>query len=224
MHEPEFDRYAQQYDTVLGKAIPGALDEDAYFAEYKVARMARLLVATPPARVLDFGCGAGRSLTHLDRYFPESQIWGFDPSPASLEIAATRAPRAMLASHWAALEGSRFDAVLAANVFHHIPPADQVDALRRCRDALAPGGQLFMFEHNPWNPLTRWVFERCPFDVDAKMIPLREMLKLAQRAGFGRTRYGYTLFFPKQLSAFRPLERAIGRLPLGAQYVVQMAR
>ncbi len=224
MHEPEFDRYAEKYDALLGSAIPGALDEDAYFAEYKVARMVRVLAASPPARVLDFGCGAGRSLCHLERHFPKAEIWGFDPSPVSLKIAAARVPAAKLASDWMALDGTRFDAILAANVFHHIPPADQVDALRRCGEALAPGGQLFMFEHNPWNPLTRWVFERCPFDVDAKMLSLREMLRLAQCAGFGRTRHDYTLFFPKQLSVLRPLERIFGWIPFGAQYVVQMER
>jgi len=36
--------------------------------------------------------------------------------------------------------------------------------LRRCGDALAEGGSLFVFEHNPLNPLTRYVFERCVFD------------------------------------------------------------
>lgn len=224
MHEPEFDRYADEYDALLGKAIPGTLDEDAYFAEYKVAGMARQLAGTPTARILDFGCGAGRSLCYLDRYFPGAEIWGFDPSPTSLEIAALRVPRAKLVSDWTALGVTRFDAILAANVFHHIPPGEQVGALSRCRDALAPGGQLFVFEHNPWNPLTRWVFERCAFDVDAKMLSLREMLALAQRAGLGRTRHRYTLFFPRQLSALRPLERSLGWLPLGAQYVVQMAR
>jgi SAM-dependent methyltransferase len=224
MHEPEFDRYADQYDALLGKAIPGALDEEGYFAEYKVVRMARQLAGKTTARILDFGCGAGRSLHYLEQHFPDSEIWGFDLSPASLEIAARRVPRARLASDWSALTTTRFDAVLAANVFHHIPPDEQVGALARCRDVLAPGGQLFVFEHNPWNPLTRWVFERCAFDVDAKMLSLRDMLALARRAGFSRTGHAYALFFPKQLSALRPLERILGWLPLGGQYVVRMAR
>lgn len=224
MHEPEFDRYAGEYDALLGKAIPGALDEDAYFAEYKVAEMARRLAGAPTRRILDFGCGAGRSLCYLDRYFPGAEIWGFDPSPTSLEIAAVRVPRAKLVSDWTTLDVNGFAAILAANVFHHIPPGEQLGTLSRCRDALTPDGQLFVFEHNPWNPLTRWVFERCAFDVDARMLTLREMLALAQRAGLGRTCYDYTLFFPRQLSALRPLERMLGWLPLGAQYVVQMAR
>lgn len=224
MHEPEFDRYADEYDALLGKAIPGGLDEDGYFAEYKVARLARLLAGAAPARILDFGCGAGRSLRYLEQHFPEAEIWGFDLSPVSLEIAARRVPRARLAAQWGVIGETCFDAILAANVFHHIPPGEQVDAMSRCGQALAPGGQLFVFEHNPWNPLTRWIFDRCVFDEGARMLTLGETLALARSARLVPARHGYTLFFPKRLSALRPLERLLGWLPMGAQYFVQMAR
>lgn len=224
MTEPEFDRYADAYDELLEKAMPGELGEEKYFAEYKVQRMARLLEGRAPARILDFGCGAGRSLVYLERYFPHAELWGFDPSPESLRIAAQRVPRARLLSEWGELEDAGFDAVLAANVFHHVPVGEQVEAMARCMEILSSAGSLFVFEHNPWNPFTRWVFDRCAFDVAARMISLREMLELARGAGFERVQYGYTLFFPKPLAALRPMERFLGWLPLGAQYYVQMAR
>jgi hypothetical protein len=40
MNKPEFDQYAEQYDQVLGAAIPEGLNEDSYFAEYNIALMA----------------------------------------------------------------------------------------------------------------------------------------------------------------------------------------
>ncbi|HET8744044.1 MAG TPA: class I SAM-dependent methyltransferase [Ramlibacter sp.] len=221
---PEFDAYARDYDRVLGQTIPEALNEDEHFAEYKVALMAAKLKDARPRRILDFGCGAGRSLPFLDKHFPDTELWGYDVSPASLEVAAARLPRARLFSDWASLGDDRFDAIIAANVYHHIPPAQRLSELVRCRAALRPQGSFFLFEHNPLNPATRWIFERCPFDADAEMFGLGTARRLCREAGFASERHGYTLFFPRPLGFLRGLERWMGWLPLGAQYYVQMAR
>jgi SAM-dependent methyltransferase len=224
MSKPEFDQYAEQYDRMLGEAIPESLNEDSYFAEYKVALMSKLLGQGPAARILDFGCGAGRSLPYLDRYFPHAELWGYDVSPASLELAAERTPRAKLFSDWNDATDVRFDAILAANVFHHIPPSQRVPALVHCRESLTPTGQMYLFEHNPFNPVTRRIFERCPFDADAEMLTLKTARKLASAANLSITRCGYTLFFPRPLAFLRGLEPLLRRIPLGAQYYVQMGR
>lgn len=224
MENPEFDKFAKSYDQVLGEAIPDELNENAYFAEYKIALMAKCLRGRRVERVLDFGCGAGRSLPYLRAYFPESEIWGYDVSPASLAVAEGHSPDARLLSNWSALGDTRFDAIIAANVFHHIPPSDRLAALTSCRGALREGGQMFMFEHNPYNPLTRWVFERCPFDADAEMFSLSTARDLAAKAGYSSEQHAYTLFFPKPLAFLRSVEPWLRRLPLGAQYYVQMAR
>ena len=223
-NKPEFDQYAEQYDQVLGAAIPESLNEDSYFAEYKIALVAARSSAKKPGRILDFGCGPGRSLPYLDQHFPDAELWGYDVSPASLQVAAQRVPRAKLFSDWDALAGIRFDAIVAANVFHHIPPAHRQHALTRCRDALADQGQMFLFEHNPLNPATRWIFERCPFDADAEMLSLKTALTLCKQAGFHSEQHGYTLFFPRPLAFLRRLEPWLKRLPLGAQYYVQMSK
>ena len=224
MKKPEFDQYAEQYDRMLGEAIPESLNEDSYFAEYKVALMARLLGTRPVKRVLDFGCGAGRSLPYLDTHFPEAELWGYDVSSASLELAAERTPRAKLFSNWDEVSTIQFDAIIAANVFHHIPPRQRIEALAHCHDSLAPRGQMFLFEHNPFNPVTRHIFERCPFDADAEMLPMKEARTLADNAGLRINRCGYTLFFPRPLAFLRGLEPLLRGIPLGAQYYVQMEK
>ena len=224
MTTPEFDRFAKDYDRVLGESIPDELNEDAYFAEYKIALMARRLRGRRVERLLDFGCGAGRSLPFLRKHFPDSEIWGFDVSPDSLAVAATRLPDATLFADWSTLGDTRFDAIVAANVFHHIPPPERRDALAMCRGALRGDGPMFLFEHNPYNPVTRWIFERCPFDTDAEMLSLAAARALGREAGFATEQHGYTLFFPKPLAFLRRLEPWLQRLPLGAQYYVQMAR
>lgn len=224
MNKPEFDQYAKQYDRVLGETIPDVLNEDAYFAEYKIALMASRLGNHIPNRILDFGCGAGRGLPYLDRFFPKSELWGFDVSPASLEFASERVPRAKLFSNWTDIPDMFFDVIIAANVFHHIPKEQREIALSQCQRALVPGGQMFLFEHNPYNPATRWIFERCPFDKDAEMFNLRPAISLASKAGFLSEQRGYTLFFPRPLAFLRCLEPWLSRFLLGAQYYVQMAK
>ena len=223
MNKPEFDKFADEYNTVLGESIPDALNEDAYFAEYKIALMASRLKGKKVTRILDFGCGAGRSLQFLKNYFPDSEIWGYDVSPESLKVASSQLPEALLFSDWSTLCDIQFDAIIAANVFHHIPVAERLPALVLCRKSLSTEGQMFMFEHNPYNPMTRWIFERCPFDADAEMLNLSTALNLARKAGYASEQHSYTLFFPKQLAFLRKLEPWLKRLPLGAQYYVQMA-
>ena len=224
MEKPQFDSFAKDYSQVLGDAMPPGLNEDGYFAEYKIALMARRLQGRGVQRILDFGCGAGRSLPYLRKHFPTSEIWGYDVSPDSLAVASEHSPGATLASDWAALAGTPFDVILAANVFHHIPPADRPDALALCRGALREGGQMFLFEHNPYNPVTRWIFERCAFDVDAEMLASSAAVELSTRAGFAVQRTAYTLFFPRPLAFLRGLESWLERVPVGAQYYVQLAR
>lgn len=223
MNKPEFDQYADEYDRLLGETIPDGLNEDSYFAEYKVALMATRLRAREEMRILDFGCGAGRSLPYLNKYFPDAEIWGYDVSPASLKIASSRTLRVLLFSDWDVLSATKFDAIIAANVFHHIPLDQRLSALTRCHAALNPEGQMFLFEHNPYNPLTRLIFARCPFDADAEMLDMKTVLSLASQVGFRSEQHGYTLFFPRQLAYLRGIESWLKRLPLGAQYYVQMA-
>ena len=219
----EFDQYAATYNQVLGESIPPALMEDEYFARYKVERVRAVAGAAQPRTILDFGCGAGRSLLYLEQAFPGARIAGYDVSAASIDIARKLLPRARVTSDWACLENDRFDLVFAANVFHHIPPQERPEWMSRCARLLDPAGTLHVFEHNPFNPVTRWVFERCPFDQDAHMIRRSTMLALGRAAGLRVKSARYTLFFPKPLAALRPVEGALGWLPLGAQYHAQFA-
>jgi SAM-dependent methyltransferase len=224
MTKPEFDQFAGKYDQVLDDSIPEFLNEDSYFAEYKIALIAERCGINKPARILDYGCGEGRSLPYLEHYFPEAELYGYDLSSASLEIAAERVPRATLFSDWNEVAKLKFDVIIAANVFHHIPIEMRQSALTQCGEVLVEGGQFFLFEHNPYNPATRWIFERCPFDAEAEMLCLSKALNLYNNAGFKSEQHGYVLFFPRQLKFFRGLEPLLKWLPLGAQYYVQMAK
>jgi len=68
--------------------------------------------------------------------------------------------------------------------------------------------------------LTIKAVKDCPFDEDAILLPRRELTSLVSRSGFQKVRARYVVFFPRALSALRPVEPALGWVPLGAQYVV----
>lgn len=219
----EFDRYARNYDAVLTTAL-GSDGEVDRFAGYKIDEMSQRLAASSVRRVLDFGCGVGRSLPFLREAFPEAEVWGFDPSAECASAAQSRAPSARVVSDWTMVDTASFDCVLAANVFHHVPLHARLAELERCGTLLAPEGSLFVFEHNPFNPVTRRVFDRCPFDRDAVMIAPSDMLRLGRSAGLTVRRCAYTLFLPFRGRMVAALHRALAWLPLGAQYYVQFVR
>lgn len=219
----EFDSYAGNYDEVLAQALGTRRDIDR-FARYKVEFLVHRLRSASTGRVLDFGCGVGRGLPFLAAAFPEAELWGFDPSEQSAAEAVERAERARVTSSWSQVPLRHFDLIVAANVFHHIAETERVAALEQCKSALADEGHLFVFEHNPHNPVTRRVFERCPFDVDAAMIRRERMMEDGVAAGMRVVRAPYTLFIPFRVRFVARIERALTWLPLGAQYCVEFAR
>lgn len=220
----EFDRYAKSYDGALAKSIGRGFGDIDRFAAYKVDTVAHYLDGTNVERLLDFGCGIGRSLRFLAQAFPRAQIFGFDPSADCIAEACRECPAARLTVHWEEIPRNAFDCVFAANVFHHIPAAERATELRKCADAVRAGGNIFVFEHNPYNPATRWVFDRCPFDRGASMIRRSEMMTLGRAIGLDVCRTAYTLFVPFRGRAWSALQRSIGWLPLGAQHYVQFTR
>jgi SAM-dependent methyltransferase len=89
---------------------------------------------------------------------------------------------------------------------------------------LRPGGNLFSFEHNPYNPLTVRVVNNCAFDENAKLIYGRDLRNNILRAGFTSVRTRYRVFFPHALRALRAVEPALAWLPLGGQYFVHAVK
>lgn len=96
-------------------------------------------------RVLDLGCGTGRSLPLLD---PAARVVGVDPCHESLLAARRRAPRALLVRARAEalpFRGGAFDTVVSGLVFCSV--ADPAAGLREVRRVLDREGTLRMLEH-----------------------------------------------------------------------------
>src|SRR5512139_312468 len=222
MDKAEFDRFADHYEQQHASNIRFSGEVPEYFARYKVQDVVRLCSAQKPTRILDFGAGVGASVPHWREAFPQASLTCLDVSQRSLTIARDRHPGA---AEYRSFDGIKipfaarsFDVAFAACVFHHIDTEKQVPLLRELRRVLTDGGHLFVFEHNPLNPLTRHAVNTCPFDANAVLVGSRTMQARLRAAGFGRISLAYRIFFPHTLSFLRPLERVLTRLPLGAQY------
>jgi SAM-dependent methyltransferase len=229
MNEAEFDKFADEYHAALSAGIAVSGEAPEYFSEYKLADIAqhwrpRLQPDPAPLRLLDFGAGVGNSVPYVGKYFPGAKLTCLDLSQRSLMVAERRFPGAADYVHFDGVnlpfEPGQFDIAFAMVVFHHIPHEDHLALFQQMQRALRPGGNLFIFEHNPYNPLTVRVVNNCAFDENARLISAGALRSNILRAGFGSARTRYRVFFPHGLRALRVVEPMLAWLPLGGQYFV----
>lgn len=220
MKKVDFDEYAREYNDLLREGTGFFTEDETYFARYKVGIAARKM-GRAPARILEFGCGIGRNIPYLRAAFPGAEVMGSDVSARSLDLAREANPDVHF---WREGDGQGergdFDLVFVAGVFHHIPPAERDTAAELVARRLRPAGRVIVFEHNPFNPVTRRIVRDCPYDEGVKLLRRREMAGLLRDAGLAPFGQGYTLFFPPRLKALAGLEPSLAWCPLGGQYWV----
>lgn len=85
---------------------------------------------------------------------------------------------------------------------------------------LKHSGFMVVFEHNPFNPLTRWMVSRSPLDVNANLMRAAETKKIMENKDFCSIRSEYFMFFPPRIRILSSIERLFFRIPFGGQYVV----
>jgi SAM-dependent methyltransferase len=222
----EFDRYTRTYsDTVNASLVVPGLTVD-YFtrvkANYLIELTGKALGAVSRLSVLDVGCGVGNYHGLIKSSF--ARLSGCDISPESIERARTVHPDVPYSSY----DGSRlpyrddtFDMAFCICVMHHVPPRMWDHFVSEMRRVVRPGGLCLVFEHNPWNPLTLRVVDRCPFDRDAVLLPIARTKELLRSAGLSEIRGRSILNIPSFDRITRLIDRSIGVLPTGAQYYVQ---
>jgi SAM-dependent methyltransferase len=221
----EFDRYSKSYADVVADSISFAGQKHDFFTRAKarvLVDVARTCLGDPSRlRALDVGCGVGLTDELLAPQFGE--LSGVDLAAEAVAEAARRNPDVA----YAAYAGDRlphddaaFDFTFAVCVAHHVPPAERPRFASELRRVTRPGGVVALAEHNPFNPLTRLAVARCEFDEDAVLLTRRTGMRLLRAAGLDGVASRYLLFFPWEHRALERAERALVRVPLGAQYVV----
>jgi len=228
---PEFDRHAASYDGGLDNPVKRMMGRDA---DQFIAVKARWLLRREPGlksgglAMLDYGCGAGDLMRVLADLGARAAFTGCDVSTGMLAEVARRWPAAQGAAPATAVQdgartpfaGGQFDVATISAVLHHVPVAGRAAVYAELGRVVKPGGRIYVFEHNPRNPLVRYVIARTPIDENAILLDAHEV-----RAGLsGAARYeletDYLMFMPPGLAFLRPVDRALAWLPLGAQYAV----
>jgi cyclopropane fatty-acyl-phospholipid synthase-like methyltransferase len=216
----DFDRHADKYADILDRCVRFTGEGTRYWAERKAEYLVRLLGAGFQGRTLDYGCGVGMLSRALVEHLPDVRLDGYDVSEESLrKLEPGLASRGTFTTDVGKL-GADYDLIVAANVLHHVEPARRPATFAALKDRLRPGGRLAVFEHNPFNPVTRWIVSECEFDKDAILLPLRETADRMKASGLEVRRRDYITFFPGFMSGLRGLESLLAWCPLGAQYAV----
>ena len=221
----EFDRYAANYRELASHPIR---DRFASGSDFFVLRKWILLEAflkrrgirMQSARWLDVGCGQGELLRMGQPFF--EQVAGCDVSSEMLVGASGLKVSVQTAPDRLPFAAAEFDLVTAVCVYHHVT----ADGMRHSLTAeisrvLRPGGVFCMIEHNPLNPVTRFLVSRIPVDRDARLLTARESRTLMVHDGFRVIGQEFFLYLPQRLySPARFLENWLNRVPLGGQYAV----
>jgi SAM-dependent methyltransferase len=197
----EFDAFADHYGDAVQRSIAFAGHDHEYFtrrkAEHLLDVVSRRLGQPAELRALDVGCGVGGTDAFLvDRF---AGVEGVDTS----EAAIRRAAEANSAVAYRAYDGrrlpyedERFDVAFAICVVHHVQPPERPAFMAELRRVVRPGGLVVIFEHNPFNPLTRLAVHRCAFDEDTVLVRPKATRQLLRAGGLRPVEGRYVSLLP----------------------------
>lgn len=217
-----FDAYADSYDRDLALGLAATGEDRDHFARRRIEWLRRCLDSMQfvPESAIEFGCGTGSNVPFLLELAGATSVVGIDNSERSLEVARNTfgSPKAQFHGLREYDAWGNADLVFCNGVFHHIPPSDRATAVEYIYRCLRPGGLFALWENNPWNPGTRYVMSRIPFDRDAITLSPPQSRRLVRAAGFDVLRTDCLFIFPHFLRWLRTLEPHLSSLPIGGQY------
>lgn len=220
--------YGREYRDRVKQAISFAgLDHDV-FVEIKAKELLEIaldhLGDTATIAMLDVGCGIG--LMHPYIAGRVARLEGADVSASAIEEAArVNLSVRYVCSSGAALphaDGS-FDLVFGSCVLQMVPERRWGRIVEEMARVVRDGGLVVIFEHNPWNPLTRLAVRRWS-ESSSSLVPLGGLQRLVGAMRLEVIESRTIALFPSTRSRLRALERRLGFVPLGAQYVVVARR
>lgn len=218
-----FDEFAEDYRDLHSKSVSFTGCESHYFAEHKLKEVKKREILDE-INFLDFGCGDGIISDFFNVNFPNSKYTGID---ISLESILQAKKKRTTNQDFLIFDGlnlpfkdKTFDVVFVACVFHHIHFEMHQIILSEIFRVLKKGGRLYVFEHNPLNPVTRRIVNTCPFDKDAVLLKPSYLKNILYTVGFEIVFLKYILFFPRH-KIFKFLirfEDRLQKIPIGGQY------
>jgi len=220
----KFDQYAETYDAALETTWAATGEDSEFYARGRIKWLSQCLgvLAEPPRRLLDFGCGPGSTAPLMVEFLGGQSLVGIDVSDRCIEQAQSLYASAKIRFDTVSAyrPEASMDVAYCNGVFHHIVPTERPVSLRLVYDSLRPGGLFSFWENNPWNIGTRYCMYRCAFDHDAVTISPWQARSLLRAAGFELIRQDFLFYFPAFVGWLRGLEPFLIKVPLGGQYQV----
>jgi ubiquinone/menaquinone biosynthesis C-methylase UbiE len=225
----DFDSYTQDYREQIERSISFVKQDHEYFVRNKVRHLlgvtTRHVGYPKDLSILDVGCGIGLADRHLVGEF--DTVWGADISKDSIKVAKANTPGANFKSYDGArlpFDDDKFNVSFAMGVVHHVPPEERAQFIEEMARVTSANGLVVVFEHNPYNPLTRLAVGRCEFDEGVVLLSKKTTRQLFTGARLAPLEEAYILVLPWALRISDGLEAALKRVPLGAQYFVAGAK
>src|SRR5215216_4757465 len=138
-------------------------------------------------RVLDIGCGTGRTAAALAER--GARVWGVEPSPRMAELARKRLSTVKIApAEKLPFKDGWFDRAVMVLVIHLL---DRPRAFAEARRVLAPDGRLVVATFDPAHFERYWLNRFCPSleAIDRSRFPEpAELQRELEQAGFGSVR------------------------------------
>ena len=222
MVKVNFDKHARTYRESLNTCFAPFGGKDTYYDSYKIECIKKWAVFDDKAYdILDYGCGIGKLTGLLAKEFRKSVVYGWDISRKSLRLAKEEYAETKNINFIDELFPDRkYDFIIVSMVFHHIKPDDRINTLINIKRLLKPDGKIIIFEHNPLNPVVRYIINRCPLDEDAELVMRNKFVRLAKICGLQAEFARYTLFFPRPSKLLMNLENLLKFIPFSAQYML----
>ena len=219
-----FDSFSKNYNKVVNAAIRQTGYDTESLVFTKLQKLAKIFpdLTDKNFRFLDFGCGVGNLYGSVSHFFPNAIYTGVDTSKDSIKKARSRFQDKAAFQEYDSQEwkSCKYDLIVSAGVFHHIPHIEHSRVIEKLSSFLNPNGKLVVWEHNPLNPITQKIIRDCPIDEDAVLVSSKNIRILFEKVSLSNIKISYTTFFPKFLSALNFMDRFLGWLPLGGQYLV----
>jgi SAM-dependent methyltransferase len=226
-----FDEFSHQYAAGMENPVKRWVGKSADdFIIPKVRWLLRDIANRPlphhPTRILDHGCGTGLFLKHLRGAGLPISLHGCDTSSGMLdelrrtwdagplpELNHIESPALSYADGF-------FDMVVLSAVLHHVAPQARAGLLSETARVLAPRGRLYIFEHNPYHPMTRWVVRNTAIDREAVLVSSSQARRYCREAGLRDIRARHLLFLPPRWAWTRQIDPWLGLVPAGGQYAL----
>lgn len=219
----DFDSFVDDYCERIDDAIAFSGFKSDFFVKVKCDYLLRLTARemgpNSGLNMLDLGCGVGNYHPSLVGQY--KSLSGIDVSERSVAYARRHNPAVRYDTYPGGrlpYEDASFDVAFTSCVMHHVPVPQWEEFVGEMRRVIRPGGMAVVFEHNPWNPVTRRIVSTCPIDADAVLLRPSKTRDLFEKAGFQNVRTRSILTIPPVRPFLFGVDETLGLLGVGAQY------